>query len=99
MVRIAGLLGGIGPESTIEYYRLLVAGYRRRAGADRYPPIVIDSIDLTKMLALIGAGELEAVTDFLLAEIRRLAGAGADFAGLASDTPPIVYRQPSRRSP
>jgi aspartate/glutamate racemase len=29
-VKTVGIIGGIGPESTIEYYRLLVAEYRSR---------------------------------------------------------------------
>ena len=31
-MRIAGLVGGIAPESTVEYYRLLIARYRERTG-------------------------------------------------------------------
>jgi aspartate/glutamate racemase len=29
-MRTAGIIGGIGPGSTIEYYRLIVASYRQR---------------------------------------------------------------------
>ncbi|MCF8062864.1 MAG: amino acid racemase [Deltaproteobacteria bacterium] len=43
------------------------------------------------MLDLIGENRFEEVTDFLAAEVKRLASAGADFALLASNTPHIVF--------
>lgn len=90
-MKTAGIIGGIAPESTVEYYRLAVRLYRERTRDDSYPPILINSIDLTKMLGLIGMGQLPEVTDYLLGEIDRLARAGADFAALASNTPHIVF--------
>lgn len=98
-MKTVGIVGGIAPESTIEYYRLLVAEYRRRRADESYPPILINSIDLTRMIGLIAAGEMEAVTAYLGKEIARLARAGADFAVLASNTPHIVFDELRRRAP
>jgi len=98
-VKTVGVIGGIGPESTIEYYRFLIAEYRSRVQDDSYPSVLINSIDLTKMLRLIEAGELRAVTDYLAGEVLKLARAGADFVVLASNTPHIVFDQLRRRSP
>jgi len=98
-VKTVGVIGGIGPESTIEYYRFLIAEYRSRARDGGYPPVLINSIDMTKMLALIEASELGAVTDYLTGEVLKLAKAGADFAVLASNTPHIVFDQLRRRAP
>ncbi len=94
-----GLIGGIAPESTIEYYRLIIAAYRNRIRDGSYPPIIINSIDMPTMLGLIGANELEAVTDYLLGEVDKLARAGAGFAVLASNTPHIVFPAIQARSP
>src|SRR5262245_48636918 len=94
-----GIVGGIAPESTIEYYRFLIAEYRARVRNDRYPAIVINSIDLTKMIGMIAAGELEAVTGYLSGEVLRLARSGADLAVLASNTPHIIFDELRRRSP
>jgi len=44
-----GLVGGIGPESTIDYYRGIIAGYRQRLAQDTYPQMVIDSLNLKEM--------------------------------------------------
>jgi aspartate racemase len=56
-----GMLGGIGPESTVEYYRLLIAGDRQLRPDGSYPSIIINSIDVTKLLAWMGANQLSEV--------------------------------------
>jgi aspartate racemase len=96
---IVGLIGGIAPESTVEYYRLLVSEYRGRTGNAGYPAVVINSIDLTRMIGMIGAGDLPGVTDYLAGEIARLQRAGAALAALASNTPHIVFDALRERSP
>ena len=97
-MKTLGIIGGIAPESTVEYYRGLVSAYRERVRDGSYPSIVIDSIDLKKMLDLAGTS-LEELTQYLLAELRRLADAGASVALLASNTPHIVFDELRRRSP
>ena len=113
-MKTVGIIGGIGPESTIEYYRLIIAAYRERqsgtgvppvdnhaqdARVTSYPSIIINSVDLTKLLGWVGANELGAFTDFLVGEIERLARAGVDFGALASNTPHLVFDELQRRSP
>lgn len=98
-MKTAGIIGGIGPESTIEYYRAIIAAFRTgREDAD-YPSIIINSISVKKLLAMVGANQLAAVADWLASEVERLARAGADFALFASNTPHIVFDEVERRSP
>jgi aspartate racemase len=93
-----GIIGGIAPASTVEYYRALVAGYQeRRPGA--YPSIVINSIDLTRLLQLVADRRTTELVDYLVAEIERLARAGAGCAVLASNTPHVVFDELRERSP
>jgi aspartate racemase len=98
-MRTIGVIGGIAPESTIEYYRLIVTSYRDRVRDGTYPPIIINSIDMKKMLDLIGANDLVGVTGYLLGEVEKLARAGAEVGFLASNTPHIVFEQIQRGSP
>jgi len=98
-MKTVGIIGGIGPESTVEYYRSIITSYREQTRDGSYPPVIINSIDMTKMLGLIAAGELAEVTGYLVGEVRRLAGAGADFGVLAANTPHIVFDDILRRSP
>lgn len=96
-MKVVGIVGGIAPESTIDYYRSVVATYRARVGGESYPQVLINSIDLTGMLALIA--DRPALADLLVREVERLARAGADFAVMASNTPHLVFEEVSRRSP
>lgn len=98
-MKTVGIIGGIGPESTVEYYRLIINSYRERKQDGSYPSVIINSIDMQKMLGLIAADELTKVTDYLIDEVRRLERAGAEFGLLASNTPHIVFDELSRQSP
>lgn len=97
-MKIAGIVGGIGPESTVDYYRSIVAAYRARRADGSYPAIVVSSIDMQRMLRL-AAADLPGLTLYLAAEVARLAAAGADFGLLASNTPHVVFEGLARRSP
>jgi aspartate racemase len=98
-MKTAGIIGGIAPESTIQYYRQAVAEYQRLTNESEFPPIIINSIHMTKMLNLIGQNKLIEVTDYLLSEIIKLHKAGADFAAMASNTPHVVFNELQRQSP
>jgi aspartate racemase len=90
-MKTAGIVGGIGPESTIEYYRGIVRPYRERNPDGSYPQVIINSIDAGRMLGLFGGGQLEEATEFLAGEVERLARAGADFGAVAANTPHLVF--------
>lgn len=98
-MKTVGIVGGIAPESTIEYYRQIIDAYRKHSSAGNYPSILINSINLTTMIKLITGNELTAVTEYLLAALDKLARAGADFAVLASNTPHIVFDEVRARAP
>jgi aspartate racemase len=98
-MKSVGIIGGIGPESTVEYYRLMIAAYRERRPDGSAPSIIVNSIDLRKMLALIAANQLVEVTAYLVDEVEKLARSGAEIGLLAANTPHIVFDEISRRSP
>src|SRR5580700_10814695 len=99
MAKTAGIIGGIGPESTIDYYRSIIAVYREHTGDESSPSILIDSIDMKTMVALVTANALDRVADHLAAEVERLARAGAGCALVAANTPHLVFDELRRRSP
>jgi aspartate racemase len=94
-----GILGGIGPESTVEYYRGLISGYRQSRPDGGYPSILLNSLDVTKLLAWMNAGQLSEVTEYLVDGLQKLVRAGADFAIIAANTPHIVFDEVQQRSP
>jgi len=97
-MKTLGLIGGTGPESTIEYYRLLVAKYREQAEGHS-PPLIITSIDLKQMIEWMTAGNLASVADGLAFEFERLHKAGADVGALTANTGHIVFDELQQRSP
>ncbi|HXH61786.1 MAG TPA: amino acid racemase [Fimbriimonadaceae bacterium] len=93
-----GIVGGLGPESTIDYYRLLVAEYQSRISDGSYPPVFIDCIDLGRMLAWANESDWRSMTNYVVESIETLARAGADFALISANTPHIVFDQVAERS-
>jgi aspartate racemase len=64
-----------------------------------YPSVLINSIDLKRVLDLVNAGTLNELTEYLGAEVGKLARGGADVALLASNTPHLVFEDIQRHSP
>jgi aspartate racemase len=96
-MQTVGLVGGLGPESTIDYYRRILAAWEREDPSTA-PSIVIDSLDVRRALDLV-AHDRAALIEYLLASLNRLAGAGADFAAMTANTPHIVFDELAERSP
>ena len=95
-MKTLGLIGGTGPESTIDYYRLLTAQYREKAdGAS--PHVIINSVDLKQMIEWMGANELDKLTDYLAGAFETLQRAGVDFAAMTANTPHIVFDELKQR--
>jgi aspartate racemase len=97
--RLIGIIGGIGPEATIDYYRLFVSIYREHRPDGGYPPVLINSIDLARALKLVSSGDLEGLAAYMLEEIHRLARAGATHGLLSFNTPHIVFDEIEAASP
>jgi aspartate racemase len=92
-----GLVGGLGPESTIDYYRRILKSWADlRPGTA--PPVVIDSVDNRYFLRLV-EHDTPAVLPYLLESLHRLAGAGVTFAAITANTPHLVFDELARRSP
>lgn len=97
-MRTLGIVGGIGPESTIDYYRRIIAAYRAARPDGSYPKVIINSIDMSRLLALAGANDLSAMADYLSQEVSSLARAGATVALFASNTPHLVFDAVQKQS-
>jgi aspartate racemase len=98
-MKTLGIIGGLGPESTLDYYQRIIALYRERTGDGHYPEFVIVSVDLRKGLDFMDANDLSAMAKFLLQGIDKLARAGADFGIISANTPHIVFDEVAPKSP
>ncbi len=97
-MKTVGIIGGIGPESTAQYYKNIIAEYRKSVTDGSYPAIFINSIDMAEMLHQLNEGSSELVR-YLKGELEKLKLAGADFAVLASNTPHSVFDELNKASP
>ncbi len=98
-MKTLGMIGGLGPESTVDYYERIIRVYRERTGDGSYPPIVINSVNLQKMLRFADTGDWAGVAIYLREAIERLARAGADFGLISANTPHVVFDELRRSSP
>ena len=98
-MKTLGIIGGLGPESTVDYYQRIIALYRQRTADGHYPEFIVVSVDLRKGLDFMDANELSGMADYLLEAIGKVARAGADFAIISANTPHIVFDDIAPNSP
>lgn len=92
-----GLVGGLGPESTLDYYRRLIYEWRREEPLSS-PSIVIDSLDDKVAMRLV-EHDRPALTEYILESLHRLHGAGVRFGAITSNTTHLVFDKVAKRSP
>jgi aspartate racemase len=97
-MKTLGIIGGLGPESTIDYYGRIITLYRERTGDGSYPQFIINSINLKKGLDFMDANNLAGMADYLVEEIGKLVLAGATVGLISANTPHIVFDEVASRS-
>ena len=89
-MKTIGIVGGIGPESTVDYYKLLLKR-SPELGGSRSPQVVINSVDFWAMRALLEKGDDVGLADMLVRDVEMLGRAGAEVAIIAANTPHLVF--------
>ncbi len=98
MVKI-GLIGGIGPESTISYYRQIVHGVKARMGEKVLPKLSIETLSAFEVFSFCKEQRHDELAAYVLDAINNLAAAGAKYAALTGNTPNVVFDQLKAQSP
>src|SRR5947199_521962 len=98
-MKTLGMIGGLGPESTLDYYQRIITLYRERTDARHYPEFVIVTVDLRKGLDFMNANDLSGMANYLVEGIDKLTRAGADFGIISANTPHIVFDEVAPKSP
>ena len=86
-----GILGGMSPESTIEYYQYITRTYAERFGNYGYPEIIIYSVSFQQYVDWAHAGDWGSAAQGLSEAARSLEDAGADFIIIATNTMHVVF--------
>jgi len=98
-----GIVGGIGPASTVEYYKRINEGYQKSLASPSKsgdnPPMVIDSLNLAVAYDLVEKKDWKNFADLFVNSIRALHSAGAEVAAISANTAHIVFDEVSARSP
>ena len=97
--RILGIIGGVSPEASIDYYRRLVDGHRGRRTDRSYPRLLIDSIDGGDLLPAMLAGDYSLTARAFEKALAQLAAGGAGLAIIASVTTHKVFDEVAATSP
>jgi len=97
-MKLIGIIGGLGPESTVDYYKSIIEAFRTE-GSLAAPEIVIYSVDIEEVLTLVSRRDWNSLIYLLVAKIKALHRAGADFAVISANTPHIVFDEVQARSP
>ena len=89
-----GIIGGMGPESTVDYYQLIISKFQEKVGSrETLPELYINSINMYKMFELIKDEKTEQLVNYLAKAAQKLEYMGADFIVMAANTPHIVFGQ------
>lgn len=92
------MVGGLGPESTVEYYQAIIAKYQERMGNQEVlPEFVINSINMYQVFEFIENDDLVGLTNYLVEAVETLEKSGAEFAIISANTPHIVFDQVQAR--
>jgi aspartate racemase len=97
-VKKIGIIGGMGPEATVQYYLILVKRYKELFMTDNLPEIVINSVDMKRMVDLVARKDFDGLIDFLSPEIALFEKCGIGTAAISSNTPHMVFDQLQART-
>lgn len=86
-----GLIGGVGPESTITYYRLIIKRFLEISESSSYPDFLIKNVNMAQMIDYVVDQDYDKLVTFLINATNDMEKAGIDFGAIASNTPHIVY--------
>lgn len=93
-----GLIGGMGPESTIPYYHDIVYGVQEKMKDGGFPLLTVESVNVFDVLDYCDKKEYDKLVDYLMKAINNVIMSGADFAALSANTPHIVFDELKKRS-
>lgn len=88
-----GIIGGLGPESTLDYYRGIINAFHPTYEESGYPEIVIESVNLKDAMTWATNNEWYKVIDLISTCCQNMVRAGADFGAIASNTPHKVFAE------
>lgn len=94
-----GLIGGLGPEATVDYYKEIIKAFSVDNVDLNYPEIIVYSVNMSEFIGLMKLKEYEKAASLLLEKLEALKRAGADFAAITANTPHLLFDELEKKSP
>ena len=85
-MKTLGIIGGMSPESTTLYYRIINREVNRCLGDNHSADIVMHSVDFEEVVRMQKSGDWEAAGALLAASATKLEGAGAQLLLVATNS-------------
>jgi len=94
-----GLVGGLGPEATVDYYKEIINAFKDAENALNYPEIILYSVNMSQFIGLMEIKSYNKAESLLLEKINALHMAGAEFAAVSANTPHLMFNSLQEKSP
>ncbi len=94
-MKTIGLVGGLGPESTVDYYKEIIGRFKaiNNDASLNYPPIVIYSVNMSVFIGHLKNRRHSDAAAYITEAIENLRKAGADFVAITANTPHLLFPQ------
>jgi aspartate racemase len=99
-MKTIGLIGGLGPEATKDYYSEIIIRFRElNPGTELlHPEIVIYSVNMKIFADSLWSGRYAEAAGYISDCIEKLKKAGADFAAISANTPHYLFDEIRKES-
>lgn len=92
-MKTIGILGGLGPESTLEYYSGIFEAFKDNYQVAGFPEMIIHSVNLKEYSKLAEEGKWILIAEKIASRFNDLKKSGADFGFIAANTPHKVFSE------
>lgn len=92
-MKTIGILGGLGPEATVDYYKEIfrTVNKRHNNGSLNYPEIVIYSVNMSRFIGLLENKKYLEASNYIAHCISGLEKSGAEVAAMSANTPHLIF--------
>jgi aspartate racemase len=94
-----GIIGGLGPEATVDYYKEIINAFKNDSADLNYPETLIYSVNMSVFIGMMTEKKYEDATAYLLERIKALHRGGAEFAAISANTPHLLFDRLQENSP
>jgi len=92
-MKTIGIIGGLGPEATVDYYKEIISQVNilNGDGSLNYPEIIVYSVNMAKFIGRLEKGDHSGAAGYIVESVLKLESAGADFVAISANTPHLFF--------